>query len=220
MACTRQLICKMLPFLVIVTWFSVFIVMGTVVMSEEQGLREEICGQNSHIRKYIWLNLVFAFFSMVTYFVFPGGGEGARARAVLCCIVHMAFCSWGTMMWSYMSDACQHILSEQYSYIIRFLNICIVHNAILSILIFTHEVFLGDHLGYDLTLVPEIRKDSQVFSPPHDAMQSYVQPIVSNPVTAPQELSTTTTRADTPIHHKNIQEGKELVPPELNLNSA
>lgn len=160
MPCTPKLACKMMPSLAITFWHLMFMIIGVSAISEDQALRSETCGQSSHVWKYCFFNIVFAFFSLVTYFIFPGGGEGARARAVMMLIVHFGLAAWGVLMWTSLSDTCKTVLQGQFTQIRLFHHIAIVHNAVLCCALVLHEAFLGEEMGMDLTVVAEIRKES------------------------------------------------------------
>ena len=83
------------------------------------------------------MNTVFCFFTCFTFFVFPGGGEGARARgvcrlsssialtfilivALVLTILHCAFATWGALMWMQVRSGglCEPILNGQYKVIL------------------------------------------------------------------------------------------------------
>jgi hypothetical protein len=144
------------PAIAIVLWHMAFISIGAASLAEDQDLRKDSCGQY-HIVKYASLNVVFAFFSLVTFFVFPGGGEGARARAVLLIVLHLAFAVWGGLMFSSFSPACETVLTDKFGAINQFQQICIAHNACFAVLVFLHELF-SDRLGADHTIIFEISK--------------------------------------------------------------
>lgn len=142
-----------------VIWHMAFISIGAASLAEDQALRSDSCGQQYHIVKYTILNVVFAFFSLVTFFVFPGGGEGARARAVLLIVLHLAFAVWGALMCRAYSPACETVMADKFASINQFQHVCIAHNAFFAVLVFLHELF-GDRLGADHTIIFEISKNT------------------------------------------------------------
>merc|ERR1712100_520748 len=142
----NQAVLEAAPAVAIILWHMAFISLGTASLVEDQALRSDSCGQQYHTFKYAFLNVTFAFFSLVTFFVFPGGGEGARARAVLLIILHLAFSVWGVLMYRAYSSACETVLSDKFSAIDQFQHICIAHNVFFAVLVFVHELF-GDRLG-------------------------------------------------------------------------
>jgi len=172
MPCTPKLACKMFPSLAITFWHLTFMIIGVSAISEDQALRSETCGQSSHVWKYGFFNIVFAFFSLVTYFIFPGGGEGARARATMILIIHLGLAVWGVMMWTSLSSTCKTVLEGQFTQIKIFHHIATAHNALFCTLLILHEAFLGDELGMDLTVVAEIRKDSTMM---HSYQETHAQ---------------------------------------------
>lgn len=160
MAISTRALLHLAPIVVVSMWYLVFVVIGITCLVDDSGLPHDACGSVTHIWKYTLLNVVFAAFVMITYFVFPGGGEAVRARAVLCCIVHMAFTVWGILMWLYMTDSCRSVLSNQFPAITAFQHICVLHNVGMWMFFLIHETWLGERLGYDMTIVPEIAKGS------------------------------------------------------------
>lgn len=168
-----------------VLWHITFIVMGTLALFEDSALRSEKCGQESHIFKFAIFNVVFAFFSVVTFFAFPGGGEGARARAVLLTIVHLGLFVWAFLMWTRQSATCAEDMATKYVSLHLFYCVSTVHNLVFGTLLIFHEVFLGEFLGLDLTLVCEMRSTSPMKG-------SFPQAIPQGPVfhQPPQEGAT------------------------------
>lgn len=146
------------PAIAIVVWHMAFISIGSASLAEDQALRSDSCGQQYHIVKYASMNVAFAFFSLVTFFVFPGGGEGARARAVLLLVLHAAFAVWGILMCRSYTRQCEAILADKFHAINQYQHICIAHNACFTVLVFFHELF-SDRLGVDHTIIFEISKN-------------------------------------------------------------
>lgn len=140
-----------------VVWHVAFLVFGCFTLYQEYSLRSEPCGKKTHLWKYLLLNNVFSFFSVTSYCTFPGGGEGARARAVTLAIFHIAFVAWGMLLWTYASDTCQEVVYEKFSTGYIGLCVCIGHNSVYGILYLVHEVYLGECLGHDATLIAEAR---------------------------------------------------------------
>jgi len=154
----NQAVLNAVPAVAIVMWHLAFISIGAASLAEDQALRSDSCGQQYHTVKYAFLNVVFAFFSLVTFFVFPGGGEGARARAVLLVVLHLAFAVWGVLMCRAYTPACESVLADNFGAINQFQHICIAHNAFFAVLVFMHELF-SDRLGADHTIIFEISKN-------------------------------------------------------------
>lgn len=141
----------------IVVYFFMFISVGVSSMVVDSSLRADQCGKTTHLWKFTMLNAVIASGELVTYMTFPGGGEGARARALMLSIAHLSLCVWGFLMQKSLPQ-CISLIGNQYSKIHFFYEICLWHNLILTMGYISHEVFLGEYMGADLTLVPEVRK--------------------------------------------------------------
>lgn len=138
-----------------VVYSLIFIGYGTSAMIVDSSIRADACGRSTHVWKYALLNTIFAVFSLGTYGIFPGGGEAARARALMITILHFALVTWGILLWAYDRDCMEKIHSTHDS-VHGFACLCVIHNAIFLILYTLHELFLGYQLGGDLTLAPEI----------------------------------------------------------------
>lgn len=157
----NQAVLQAAPAVAIIVWHLAFISLGATSLVEDQALRSDSCGLQYHTVKYAGLNVTFAFFSLVTFFVFPGGGEGARARAVLLVVLHLAFAVWGILMLRAYTASCAAVLTDKFSALDQFQHICIAHNAFFAFLVFVHEVF-SDRLGADHTIIFEISKNPYV----------------------------------------------------------
>merc|ERR1711988_185982 len=96
---------------------------------EDVSLRSDTCGSTHHVYKYASISTTFAIFFLVTFFMMPSGGEGARARALLCFIMYSTFAVWDFLMQSYMSDTCHQVLSEKFKTMYLFLLYSMIHNA-------------------------------------------------------------------------------------------
>jgi len=138
-----------------VVYSLIFIGYGTSAMIVDSSVRADACGRSTHVWKYALLNTIFAVFSLGTYGIFPGGGEAARARALMITILHFALVTWGVLLWAYDRD-CMEKIRRTHDSVHGFACLCVVHNAIFLIFYTLHECFLGYQLGGDLTLAPEI----------------------------------------------------------------
>merc|ERR1712070_762948 len=128
---------------VIVVYYVTFIAVGITSTIVDHSLRQDNCGKSTHLWKYSVLNTVFAVIILITYGSFPGGGEGARARALLISILHFALCVWGFLVRASLPE-CVAVIKDQYSQIHFFYGICLWHNLIFVILYASHELFLGE----------------------------------------------------------------------------
>jgi len=154
-------VCEAAPAIAIIIWHLAFISLGVSALVEDQALRADTCGQQYHTVKYGALAVTFASFALITFFVFPGGGEGARARAVLLIVLHLAFSVWGMLMLRAYTPACEAVLRDKFTAIDQFQHVCIAHNAFFALLVFLHELF-SDRLGADHTIIFEISKNPYV----------------------------------------------------------
>jgi hypothetical protein len=147
---------KVTPQILYVLWCIIFVALGGYVMIRDASFRTQPCGQSTHLWKYTLLNTVFCFFTCSTFFLFPGGGEGARARAMVITIFHLAFGVWGILMWERVSNTCMEVLRDQYETMYAFHHMSVIHNMFLFVFLLVHEAYLGQKLGFDYTLMSEI----------------------------------------------------------------
>lgn len=141
-----------------VTWYVVFTSIGFASLSQDAAISADKCGARSHMLKYATLNSVFATLILLSYAVFPGGGEGARARAMLITIVHGSLAMWGLLMEMALPH-CMSLISDKFYLMYIFHKIAIYHNMAFCTLMFVHEIYLGDKIQADLTLIPEVRTE-------------------------------------------------------------
>lgn len=137
-----------------------FLSWGLVAMTQDDTVRGDPCGKSLHVQKYALLNMVFSVFTVVTYLVFPHGGEGARARALSCAIFHMGFVGWLCLMYAQSSRSCEAVMANKFATMYSFLLACGVHNILWGVMFLLHEIWLGNYLGYDLTLMLAVIKDT------------------------------------------------------------
>lgn len=159
-----------------VMWQTTFISIGIYVMVEDHSLKSQKLCEDSHVWRYICFNVVFAFLLGISYFLFPGGGEGARARAMVCLVIHFGFTVWGILQWTALTDACAHLLDTQYKTLYEFQHICVVTNFVFFGFFVVHEAYLGHKLGLDFTLMSEIYR--------HNTQPPYSQFPAGTPVPA------------------------------------
>lgn len=156
----RKACIKALPAVSFVLWCNTFVVIGVYAMIRDESFRTQPCGQSTHLWKYSLFNTVFCFFTCVTFFLFPGGGEGARARALVLTIFHAGFSVWGGLLWVQMTPVCESLLGTHFQSILAFHHICVVHNVVFFTLMIIHESYLGQKFGSDFTLMSEIHQQS------------------------------------------------------------
>lgn len=177
MQSSYHLALTIVPALTIVCWHVVFVVWGidsltsdhelhttpflyTVAPDTDMKKRVRDCAGAVHLWKYGFLNVFIAIFAVLSYFFFPAGGEGARARATLLTILHLALAFWGMNIWSGASATCSTVISQHFGDMYAFGRVCVWHNAVLFTLFLAHETFLGEELGIDLTLVAIFNKET------------------------------------------------------------
>jgi len=150
---------KYIPAILYIVWYSSFCAFGVSALCEDWGLGSTYCGKTTHIFKYCALNVMFSIVDLVSYVLFPGGGEGARARATLVTVLHFGFSVWGVLMWVKLDDICSSVLGGKESWdttlIFIFHHVATIHNSILVGFMTLHEVYLGPKLRCDFTLMPK-----------------------------------------------------------------
>jgi len=153
---SRKACLQVLPSIAFVVWCNTFIILGTSAMILDVALKNQPCGQQTHVWKYSMFNTVFCFFTIGSFLMFPGGGEGARARAMVVTIFHGGFGMWCALMLAEMSDECAAVLSGQYVALNSYLHISLYHNLLFFTLMLFHELYLGPKLKSDFTLLADI----------------------------------------------------------------
>lgn len=155
-----------------VTWYVVYTSVGFAAISQDSAITTDKCGQESHMMKYTTINSVFATLILISYAIFPGGGEGARARAMLITIIHGTLAMWGVLMEMALPD-CMGTIESKFNMMYVFHKIALYHNMAFFTLMLVHEAYLGEKINADLTLIPEVRtehvqEDYQYEQPTHD----------------------------------------------------
>lgn len=149
-----------IPAFIQITWYLFFILLGFCATTQDWSLKDHTCGQTTHVMKYALLNLVFALCCFISYAVFPAGGEGARARAVLLIAFHFGFGVWGLFMLKNMQDICTIMLQDHYVTLNMFIQFCVGHNTFFFVALAIHETFLPEATSLcgfehsDYTLMP------------------------------------------------------------------
>jgi len=141
----------------VIVYYMTFVTGGVSSVLMDRSLRQDTCGKSTHMWKYAVLNTIFAALTLITYISFPGGGEGARARALMISILHLGLGTWGFLLRTSLPD-CLAVIHDHYSHIHFFFVVCLWHNLVFFVLYVSHELYLGERLGGDLTLIPEVRK--------------------------------------------------------------
>lgn len=154
---SRKACLQVLPSIAFVVWCNTYIILGAYAMIQDVSLKNQPCGQQTHVWKYSMFNTVFCFFTIGSFLMFPGGGEGARARAMVITIFHGGFAAWAFLMFMEISDECDAVLSGQYEALNAYLHISLYHNLFFFALMLFHEVYLGPKLKSDFTLLADIQ---------------------------------------------------------------
>jgi len=194
---------KLLPCALFVAWNLAYLSAGICAIEADWGLASTHCGQTLHIFKFCGVNLAFAFADFASYIFFPGGGEGARARATLVSAMYFAFFVGGMLIWFRLDGVCLSVLGgksvEDYTMILTYHHVVTVYNGVMLVLVIFHEVYLGRKYGYDFTIRPHQAKGDGYFTDMHDAQKHH------------------------PPHHKIVQDspfdGVQEVPPDDALPS-
>jgi len=172
---------------VFVLYHVAFVSFGISSMIVDISISQDSCGKSTHLWKYSMLNVIFSVMTLITFTIFPGGGEGARARALMITILHLGFVVWGILLWSKLPE-CLDIVSAKHRNIYFFHVVCVWHNAVFLFLYIFHEMYLGEKLGGDLTLMPEVQKQdihdySYVGALPDGVSQAdaHMMPVTASP---------------------------------------
>lgn len=125
-----------------VIWLVAFLTWGGVTLHENAAISDnQACGKTTHMLKYITLNIVFISGVFLSYLLFPGAGEGARARATLLLAVHGALAVWGMLLWTSVEGTCRSKLSSIFPAIVLFEHVCIAHNSVFFLMFLLHESY-------------------------------------------------------------------------------
>lgn len=158
---------RLAPSLLYGIWVLIFIILGIMAAVQDWTVSNH-CVLHTHIMKYTVLNTTFAMVGVLSYFLFPGGGEAARARALMMLFFHFGLAAWGYLLWSDLGRACADILRSHYEASVQFHHISVAHNFVMMMLFAAHELWLGHLLRLDFTLSPNINKvivDSRMSGP-------------------------------------------------------
>ena len=105
---------KVLPSLFYVLWSVTFTIVGIYATSVDANISNTACGKRTHLWLFSFVSTVSCSFNLVTFFIFPGGGEAARARALLITMTHFALAVWGVLMWHSITEECSMFISEHF----------------------------------------------------------------------------------------------------------
>lgn len=163
---------SMLPMVLYVTYAYTMLFVGAYALAEDHSVSDnKPCGQTYHLWKYCFFNLILWFFATVSYCVWRGGGEGARARATVLTIFYFAFFMWGLLLWTSLSQTCDDLFNKQYHMLFAFHHISTITNGVFFFLFFLHEAYIGKAVGGDLTIMAEVHhRYNTPYRPPMDIL--------------------------------------------------
>lgn len=208
---TPKAIAQTIMVVVIVSYYVTFISLGVTSIVVDSSLRSEKCGVSTHLWKYLALNSLFAGSTLLTYLSFPGGGEGARARSLMICILHIALAVWGWLMRKRLPE-CMSVIQDQYSRTYVCYNVAKWHNLVFAVLYGLHEVFIGAYFEADFTLVPEVRK-----VPPSDTIDYAYPPVPPHDPSAP---GLGLAQGGVPMKPSSTSAAPSVMPPHASLKAA
>lgn len=137
-------------------WASFICGFGMFALGEDLQGNAMNCDKQYHLIKYTFLNVVFMCMVVSSYFLWKGGGEGARARALMILLFHFAFMIWGAALWNDMSNACTNAYSTAYWCVLLYQRLCVINNTMFFVLYSFHELYLGEKMQSDYTLFVEL----------------------------------------------------------------
>jgi len=160
---SRHVLGKIVVLCTFILYYMAFFGFGITALISDSSVRSDPCGKSTHVWKYCFLNTIIAGGIFVSFLIFPGGGEGARARALMITILHLAFVVWGVLLWS-EQPSCLDVVRNKFIQIYTMYAVLIWHNTAFFIFYILHEMWLGKYCGGDLTLLPEasVRKSSEM----------------------------------------------------------
>lgn len=165
---TAKATAQLLPILLYMTVAYVLIIMGFFALLSDHPVVHHECGKTYHVWKYGLLNLLLWVFAVVSYCAMHGGGEGARARAMVLTIFYFAFSAWGALIWQHMAtnSACWNVMEERFHVIFQFHHACTILDGMTGIFLFFHEAFIGKMVGADLTIMADVQHRLNATQPP------------------------------------------------------
>lgn len=194
------------------------ILLGAYALYEDSDIVNNACGKSYHLFKFCGLNVCLWVFACFSYCLWKGGGEGARARAMVLTIFYGASCIWGTLLWQELSIACTEVFDKQFNVIFFFHHAATVFDGIAATLFFVHEMWLGKYVGADLTVMAEVHhRMNPVYLPERvgvtvdqGAYSHATMPVQSPPTSAPAEMDPTLTHEYAKIMQNNTSSSSTL----------
>jgi len=153
---------KLFPIILYSTLAYALIMLGFYALFEDRSIVHNICNTEYHFWKYGFLNVWLWVFATVSYCAWKGGGEGARARALVLTIMYFAFFTWGMLLWQRVSDTCVEVMNKQFHTLYVFHHIATAMNGITAFMFLFHEMYLGEYLQVDLTVMATVNTAKQM----------------------------------------------------------
>lgn len=138
---------QLIPIIIYVCYAYTLLFVGAYALAEDYAVSDHACGKTYHLWKFCCVNSLLCFFTCLSYCVWRGGGEGARARAMVLTMLYFGFFMWGLLLWQRMSPACANIFNKQFHTLYVFHHICTCTNGLFFFLFCLHESFLARNSG-------------------------------------------------------------------------
>jgi len=120
------------------------------------------CDHNFNLRRYAWLSVALWGCALLSYFLFKGGDESARGRALFLMIIHAAAGVWGILTWYTMDTDCESYYERAYLQLWHFFRAATFINMGIGLLYLVHELLAAFNiLGFDATLLFEWDEEFQ-----------------------------------------------------------
>lgn len=159
MASSTNACLRLTPVALYVIYAYTLLFLGIYALAEDYAVKDNSCGRKYHMWKYAFLNVILWFFASFSYLLWRGGGEGARARAVVLTSFYFGLFVWGYLMWQDISkdSLCDTRFFESNFHIITLYHyMCTVTDGFFFVLYFLHETYVGKMLGADFTIMPDV----------------------------------------------------------------
>jgi len=153
---------KLFPIILYSTLAFSLMMLGAYALFEDQAVVHNVCNTKYHLWKYSYLNLMLWLFSTISYFVWKGGGEGARARALVLTILYFAFFTWGILLVQRISETCSQVMNEQFHTLYMFHHTSTAMNGITAFMFLFHEAYLGELMQADLTVMATVNTSKDI----------------------------------------------------------
>merc|ERR1712199_99770 len=134
---------QLIPIIIYVCYAYTLLFVGAYALAEDYAVSDHACGKTYHLWKFCCINSLLCFFTCLSYCVWRGGGEGARARAMVLTMLYFGFFMWGLLLWQRMSPACSNIFNKQFHTLYVFHHICTCTNGLFFLPLLPARKFFG-----------------------------------------------------------------------------